>query len=129
MASNFWRGTHLACGDLTSATMIKNVQRIQNMNNPENEARRKKFWSMPMVKLEAVRYFSMWVALQSLCNESRAPVESAQKILHVCVRQNPTKEQAKVYLKDIAENLASNQNALGKQLNADQNADQKEIEN
>ena len=102
VAANFWRETHSACNAITGHAMTRRLDAIQSMD----EAKRKRLWNARGFKMEAVKYYAQWVAIQQMCSMSRVSLVNSQRQVHMFIRQNPTKEQGKELLGILAGELA-----------------------
>ena len=102
VATNFWRETHSACNAITGNTMTKRLDRLKALEVEQ----RKKLWSTRGLKMEAIKYYAQWVAIQQMCSISRESIINSQRQVHMFVRQNPTKEQGKELLQKLAKELA-----------------------
>ena len=102
VATNFWRETHSACNAITGNTMTKRLDKLKALEVEQ----RKKLWSTRGLKMEAIKYYAQWVAIQQMCSISRESLINSQRQVHMFVRQNPTKEQGKELLQSLAKELA-----------------------
>ena len=99
VAANFWRETHAVCSELSGAGISKHIDKLLEM--PED--RRLKLWNTKAFKMDAIHYYSTWVAVRKLCVDSRASITSSQSQVHLFIRANPTKNEAKAILQTLAE--------------------------
>ena len=53
--------------------------------------------------MEAIKYYSQWVAVRKVCTDSRASITNSQRQIHMFIRANPTKEEAVAMLQILAE--------------------------
>ena len=102
-AEEFWKETHSACNAITGDAMTKQVATLQQT---VDEERRKKLWCAEGLKMQAVKYYAQWVAIQQMCSISRMSLTNSQRQVHMFIRQNPTKEDGKKLLKILAEDIA-----------------------
>ena len=111
VAANFWNETHSVCNELSGEKVTKHVDRLLAM--PEEKRRR--LWSSNPFKIEAIKYYSNWVAVRKVCTDSRASITSAQRQVHLFIRENPTKKEARNILEILADEFKSQvgQNADG----------------
>ena len=98
-AVNFWRETHAVCSQLSGDSMTKQIDRLQKL--PEDK--RQRLWNARAFKLEAIKYYSSWVAVQKICTDSRISITNSQGQVHVFIRANPTKKEAVAMLQILAE--------------------------
>lgn len=102
-AANFWRETHSVCSQLSDDSMTKNIDRLLNMP----EAKRKRLWNAKPFKMEAIKYYSNWVAVRKVCTDSRASITNSQRQVHLFIRENPTKKEAVALLQILADGFKS----------------------
>ena len=103
VAANFWRETHSACNAITGTAMTKQLDRLKALKVEQ----RKKLWNSKPLKMQAIKYYAQWVAIQEMCSTSRESLISSQHEVHMFVRQNPTKEQAKELIQRLAKELTN----------------------
>ena len=108
IAANFWRDTHSVCSQLSGDSMTKQIDRLQKL--PEDK--RQRLWNARAFKMEAIKYYSNWVAVQKVCTDSRASITNSQCQIHVFIRANPTKTEAVAMLQILAEEFKT-QVAMG----------------
>ena len=102
VAAGFWREVHSACNEITGNTMTKRLDRLSGLE----VEKRKRLWNATGLKMEAIKYYAQWVAIQQMCSISRESLTNSQRQVHMFVRQNPTKEQGKELLQRLAKELA-----------------------
>lgn len=107
IAANFWRDTHSVCSELSGAGITKHIDRLLNMP----EERRLRFWNANAFKMEAIKYYSNWVAVRKVCVDSRASITNSQRQVHMFIRVNPTKTEAKAILQDLAKEFKTQVNS------------------
>ena len=98
LAANFWRETHSFCDELSGEKITKQVNRL--LATPEEK--RQRLWNAHPFKMDAIRYYSNWVAVRKVCNDSRASITSSQRQVHLFIRENPTKREAVGMLQILA---------------------------
>ena len=103
IAANFWRETYSVCNELSGEKMTKKVDRLLVMP----EEKRKSLWNSRPFKIEAIKYYSNWVAVRKVCNDSRASITSSQRQVHLFIRENPTKKEAVAILQVLANEFKS----------------------
>ena len=101
VAATFWRESYSVCNRITGHAMMKRVNQLKDMD----VERRKGVWKTRRLKIQAVEYYAQWVAIQQMCSMSRVPLTNSQRQVHMYIRQNPTKEQAKELLEMLAGEL------------------------
>ena len=57
--------------------------------------------------MQAIQYYSSWVAIRKVCTDSRASITSAQRQVHLFIRENPTKKEAVNILQILADEFKS----------------------
>ena len=102
VAANFWRETHRACDEITGNSMVKRLDTLKNMD----VEKRKRLWNARGLKMEAVKYYAQWVAIQQMCAFSRDSLTDSQRQVHHFIRQNPSKEQGIELLQILAKELS-----------------------
>ena len=100
IAGNFWRSWISFSEGLSTGNFTKKIEKFMTM---EVERRRRIICGSKMFKLEAIKYYSQWVAVQQVCLISRDSITEAQRELHKYIRKNPTKELGKAILEVLAE--------------------------
>ena len=83
--------------------MTKQVDRLLAMP----EEKRHRYWNSKSFKIEAIKYYSNWVAVRKVCSDSRASITSSQRQVHLFIRENPTKQEATVILQILADEFKS----------------------
>ena len=102
LAEKFWRETYSACNAVTGHGMTKQVARLQQT---VDEDIRKRLWNATGLKMDAVKYYAQWVAIQQMCSISRVSLTNSQRQVHMFTRQNPTKEEGKKLLKILVDEI------------------------
>ena len=119
----FWQQMQSQCESIAKGEMQKLVQKALDKYDDE---KRLKFWTSTGFKKSAVGYYSKWVALDDVCGVYMLQIRNTRQDLYNYLEENPTIEQAKENvpqlatefakdLKQAQEKLAEdNQKALGK---------------
>ena len=103
VAANFWNEIHSVCNQLSEEKITKQVDRLLAIP----EEKRQRLWNSKPFKLEAIQYYSNWVAIRKVCTDSRASITSTQHLVHLFIRQNPTKMAAVDILQTLADEFKS----------------------
>ena len=96
IAGNFWKNWINFCKGFSTNGFTKRIKQFMTM---EKEQRKKIICCSKTFKIEAVKYYANWVAVQQVCSNSRGSITDSQRKLHNYIRQNPTKEVGKAILK------------------------------
>jgi len=111
-AALFWKQLQDHCSSLADSEMNSLVESA--MNIPEEE--RMKVWTSNSFKYKAIQFYSGWVALNNVCAVYMEHIKEAQRDLYKYITENPTYEESKRILPDLAEkfmaDLQSDQKAL-----------------
>ena len=103
IVANFWRETHSVCNELSGEKMTKQVDRLLAMP----KEKRQRLWNSRPFKMEAIKYYSYWVAVRKVCNDSRASITNSQRRVNLFIRENPTKKEAVAILQVLANEFKS----------------------
>ena len=101
IAVNFWRETYSVGTSINQHNFIKMLDRILGVV----EEKRKKLWKSKVFKMKVINFYAQWIAVQQMCSMSRALLTNSQRQVHMFIRQNLTKEQAKELLEMLAGEL------------------------
>ena len=115
IAGNFWRSWVSLCKGFSTDGFTK---KIENFSKKDVETWKRFICSSQEFKIEAVRHYSRWVAVQQVCSDSRDSITDAQKKLHNYISQNPTKELGRAILQVLAKEFEHNSKPLA--ITADQ---------
>lgn len=99
--SRFWEETEGLCQELSSPKMVKEIKAVSKLD----DEKRKKVWDRETFKLGGIMYYCSWIAIKEICETCRGGVEDAQRSVHAYIRENPTKEQARLNVKQLAPKL------------------------
>ena len=109
IAGNFWRSWVSFCKGFSTDGFTKRIKTFRTM---DVEKRRKLICGSKAFKIEAVKYYSRWVAVQQVCSDSRGSITDAQRKLHNYISQNPTKELGRAILQVLAKEFEHNSKLL-----------------
>ena len=113
-AALFWKRMKDHCHSLAESDMKSHVEKVMN----KDEKNRLKVWSSRGFKMKAIRFYSGWVALNSVCAVYMEQINATRQDLYKYITENPTYEECKRQISSIAENfmaeLKHDQNALVK---------------
>ena len=97
----FWTHMQLHCNDLAGPKMRRLVEAA--MKRPVED--RMKLWTNIAFKKQAVIYYSKWVTLNSVCGIYIKRIKKTQKTLYQYLKENPTIEQARANVHQLAVEL------------------------
>ena len=98
-ASTFWKLIKEHCHSLAESTMKSQIEMALEFDKEE----RLQTWTSNSFKEQAVQFYSGWVALKSVCEEHIKQIKMTQQDLYRYITENPTNEQCKRDLPDLAE--------------------------
>ena len=102
-ASLFWQQMQIHCEFLAKGDMQQLVEKA--MKYPEEK--RLKVWTSSSFKNKAVRYYSKWVALDDVCDVYMQQIKATRRDLYSYLEENPTIEQAKKNVRQLAATFAA----------------------
>ena len=103
-AAQFWKQMQDHCKTLAE-DRLKNM--VEKAIQKHSEEVRLKVWTSTPFKRMAVRFYAGWVALNSVCAEYVEQIKVTQQDLYKYITENPTYEQCRMNVKDLAENFLS----------------------
>ena len=109
----FWKQMQDHCHSLAGSEMKRQVEKALEYS----EEKRLKVWTSYPFKCRAIQFYASWVALNSVCTEYKKQIKVTQDDLYKFISENPTYEESKAMLPDLAEKFM-----------ADINKDQKALE-
>ena len=98
-ASLFWQQMKVHCHSLAESDMKKSIEKAMTY---EKEMRLV-VWTSETFKQMAVEFYAGWVALQKVCEEHIEQIKETQEDLYKYITENPTYEESKANLPDLAE--------------------------
>ena len=102
-AAVFWQQMHSHCESMVKGDMQKLVQKAVDKYDGE---KRQTFWTSTGFKKSAVRYYSKWVALDDVCGVYMLQIRNTRQDLYNYLEENPTIEQAKKNVRQLASEFA-----------------------
>ena len=99
-AALFWKQMQDHCHSLADTEMQSQVERALT-EYPEKK--RLKVWTSNSFKHKAIQFYSGWVALNSVCAVYMEQLKATQQDLYKYITENPTYEESKRILPDLAE--------------------------
>ena len=101
-AAIFWEQLQDHCQALAEYKIKSQVEKARKEKSKEE---RLKQWTSKGFKLQAIRFCAGWVALHDVCSTYMEQIKLTQKDLYRYVTENPTWEQSRKNLKDLADNF------------------------
>ena len=112
-AALFWKQMQDHCRSLAESEMQSQVETAMKKYSEE---KRLKVWTSFSFKRKAIEFYSGWVALNSVCGVYMEQIKETQRDLYKYITENPTYEESKRILPDLAErfmaDLKNDQKAL-----------------
>ena len=99
VAATLWRDTRSFFNEFSEAKILRQVSHLRVM--PEET--RHRLWNTKTIKIEAIKYYSKWVAIRKAYTDSRVSITSAQCQMHLIIQENPTKKEAINILQILAD--------------------------
>ena len=115
-AAVFWQQMQSHCESLAKGDMRRSVETA--MTYPE--AKRLKVWTSTAFKQKAVQYYSKWVALDDVCGVYILQIRDTRQDLYNYLEENPTIEQAKKNVRQLATEFAKDLKQAQEKLAEDQ---------
>ena len=115
-AAMFWQQMQSHCESLAKGDMKRSVERAIKLS----EERRLKVWTSEGFKEKAVQYYSKWVALDDVCGVYMLQIRNTRQDLHNYLQENPTIEQAKKNVRQLATKFAEDLKQAHEKLAEDQ---------
>lgn len=89
-AARFWTYIQNHCNSLADEH-FKNLMELYALKDEETK---KGFWKSSKFITEAVKYWSLWVALRSICEEHGKLIDATRADLYEYIQDNPSYEQS-----------------------------------
>ena len=102
-AAVFWQQTQSHCESMAKGDTQKMVQKALDKYDDD---KRLKFWTSTGFKKSAVQYYSKWVALDDVCGVYMLQIRDTRQDLYNYLEENPTIEQAKKNVRQLASEFA-----------------------
>ena len=103
-AALFWKQMQEHCKSLSESTLRNRVDSEKAMDKYSDE-RRLKLWNSEAFKIQAVRFYAGWVALDCVCGEYMGSIKETQKEFYKYIQESPTQEEAKKNVPSLAARL------------------------
>ena len=116
-AAVFWQQMQSHCESIAKGEMQKLVQKALDKYDDE---KRLKFWTSTGFKKSAVQYYSKWVALDDVCGVYMLQIRDTRQDLYNYLEENPTIEQAKKNVRQLATEFAKDLKQAQEKLAEDQ---------
>ena len=101
-AALFWKQMQVHCGILAKDKMKKIIE--AGMKRPP--ADRLSVWTAVGFKKQAIEYYGRWVALDDVCGIYMRRIQETQKDLYGYLTENPTLQQARKNVRQLAATFA-----------------------
>ena len=102
-AAMFWQQMQMHCESLAKGDMKQSVETA--LKYPEEK--RIKVWTSRPFKERALRYYSKWVALDDVCGVYMLQIKETRGDLYAYLEENPTIEEAKKNVRQLAATFAA----------------------
>ena len=99
-AAIFWKQMQDHCRTLAESEM-KN--QIESAIEKYSEEKRLKVWTSRGFKIKAIEFYAGWVALHCVCTTYVEYIKITQKDLYRYIQENPTYEESRVNVKELAQ--------------------------
>ena len=101
-AAAFWQQMQIHCESLARGDMQQSIETAMKFD----EVKRLKIWTSEGFKTTALQYYSRWVALDDVCGVYMRQIKDTRQDLYRYLEENPTIEQAKSNVRQLAAMLA-----------------------
>ena len=98
-AALFWEQMQAHCESLAKGDIKQSVETAMEKYPAE---KRIKIWTSTTFKQKALRYYSKWVALDDVCGVYMLQIKETRQDLYNYLEDNPTIEQAKKNVRELA---------------------------
>ena len=102
-AAVFWQQMQSHCESMAKGDMQKMVHKALDKYDDD---KRLKFWTSTGFKKSAVQYYSKWVALDDVCGVYMLQIRNTRQNLYNYLEENPTIEEAKRNVRQLASEFA-----------------------
>ena len=103
-AAQFWKQMQEHCETLAEDRLKDQVETALKKYDDEKRLR---VWTSSTFKRNAVQFYAGWVALNSVCTEYIECIKETQKELYQYIKENPTYEQSRIKVRELAEKFLS----------------------
>ena len=114
-AALFWEQMQAHCESLAKGDIKQSVEAAMKLS----EEKRIKTWTSPSFKKKALRYYSKWVALDDVCGVYMLQIKETRQDLYNYLEDNPTIEQAKKNVRELATTFANDLKQAQEKLEAE----------
>ena len=119
----FWKQMQLHCQSLAELEMQNLVERALKLS----EEKRLKVWTSKGFKIKAVEFYAGWVALNGVCTKYIEQIQLTQKDLYEYLKENPTYEQSRRLLPELAKEFEADLKAAQQAIADQSTAAEEEI--
>ena len=98
-AALFWKQMQEHCQSLADDKL---KDKVESAMNKYDDKKRLTLWTSKPFKIQAVRFYAEWVALDHVCGEYMEAIKETQAELYKYIQENPTYEDAKRRVGDLA---------------------------
>lgn len=102
-AAAFWKQMEDHCRTLAKTELTNQVEKA--MKYPEEK--RLKVWTSRGFKIKAIEFYAGWVALHGVCTTYVEYIKLTQQDLYRYITENPTYEESRKNVKELAEKFLS----------------------
>ena len=103
-AANFWKQMQEHCKSMANDEMKSTVEYAVK---EYSEEKRMKFWTTDGFKQDAIHFYAGWVALNGVCADYFEQIKVTQKELYEYLKQNPTYEECRRDIHELAKTFLS----------------------
>lgn len=111
-AALFWRQMQSHCEALAKGDVRRKVETAMKLP----EEKRLKVWTSKGFKVSAVQFYSKWVALDDVCEVYMLQIKETRQDLYSYLTENPTIEEAKKNVRELADTFAADLKAAHEKL-------------
>ncbi len=102
-AAQFWQRMQEHCKSLAEPKVKSQVEAALTLSTVEC----RKTWRSDAFKSLAIKFYAEWVALHKVCTVYMEQIKETQKELYSYLEENPTWEQSRQSINDMAANFLS----------------------
>ena len=122
-AAIFWKQMQMHCQSLAESEMQSQVERALKLS----EEKRLKVWTSKGFKIKAIEFYAGWVALNGVCTKYIEQIQLTQKDLYEYLKENPTYEQSRRLLPELAKEFEADLKAAQQAIADQSTAAEEEI--
>ena len=122
--AEFWKKMENHCKSISNTKMDEKLEKALERGHKH----RKRIWAMQGFKTRALEFFGQWVALESVCTIYARKIKVIQEELYSSIQENPTLEQSRANIKQIAIDLGEEMEQAQKDIEKTQAESEKKIE-